>query len=178
MYDVDLVSSVPILVTEKVEASLSSLLLDVGEMLTVRERVDLAFGIACAVEYLHGHLGVAHGLITGETVFVTRQLNAKLLDPSAAFLVTGKLSEHAATLANDMKQLVDLLLSLLSNISPAFSFVCGRLRGIAGGVESIDRKDECMSLSELRTVLDGLRLTAEYRCYPRGRQLLCHGLEE
>ena len=180
VYDVDVLLSVPMLVMEKVETSLSSLLRDVSQMVTVRERVDLAFGIVCAVEYFHDHLGVAHGLISGQTVFVTRQLSAKMLDPSSAFLLTGKPSQHTATLANDIKQLVDLLLSVLNDMGPAFSFVCERLRAIAVGAERIymERKDECKSLSELRTVLDGLRLTAEYRCCPRGRQLFCQDLGE
>ena len=42
VYDVDVVSSIPMLEMEKVETSLSSLLGDVGDMVTVRERVDLA----------------------------------------------------------------------------------------------------------------------------------------
>ena len=58
MYDVDVSSSVPMLVMEKVETPLSSLLRDVGNMVTVRERVDLAFGIVCALEYFHVHLRV------------------------------------------------------------------------------------------------------------------------
>ena len=173
VYHVDLVSSVPMLVMERVETSLSSLLHDVSSMVTVRERVDLAFGIVCAVEYFHDHLGVAHGLISGETVFVTQQLSAKMLNPPSAFLLTGKLPEHTATLANDIQQLVDLLLFLLNDIGPAFSFACDRLRAIVVGAERMERKDECKSLSELKTVLDGLRLTAEYRCCPRGRQLFC-----
>ena len=72
---------------EKVETLLSSLLVGVGDMVTARERVYLAFGITCAVDYFHDHLRVAHGLINGETVFVTQQLCAKLLYRS-----TGRLS--------------------------------------------------------------------------------------
>ena len=101
-----------------------------------------------------------------------------MLDPSSAFLLTGKPSERTATLANDIKQLVDLLLSLLNDMGPAFSFVSERLRVIAVGAERMERKDECKSLSELRTVLDGLRLNAEYHCCPRGRQLFCQDLGE
>ena len=56
VYDVDVVSPIPLLELEKVETSLSSVLRDVGQMVTVRERVDLAFGIVCAVEYFHGQL--------------------------------------------------------------------------------------------------------------------------
>ena len=82
---------------EKVETSLSSLVCDVGDIVTVRERVDLAFGIVCAVKDFHEQLKVAHGLISCDTVFITQQLSAKLLDPSAAFLLTGKLSEIAVS---------------------------------------------------------------------------------
>ena len=64
VYDVDVVSSVPILEIEKLEKSLSSLLGDVGAIWLPceLERVDLAFGIVCAVEYFHEQLRVAHGV--------------------------------------------------------------------------------------------------------------------
>ena len=160
VYDVDVVSSIPML---KVETSLSSLLDDVGDMVTVRERVDLAFGIVCAVEYFHEQLSlrVAHGLISCDTVFVTQQLRAKLLDPSAAFLLTG----NAVSCVGDIKQLVEILLSLLSATCPAFLFACDRLRDIAGGVDRVERKGDCYynSLSEMKGLLDGLQQTAEYR---------------
>ena len=178
VYAVDIVSSIPVLMMEKVESSLSSILRDVGEKVTARERVDLAFGIVCAVDYFHNQLSVAHGLISCDTVFVTQQLSAKLLDPSAAFLLTGKLSEHAVSCAGDIKQLVQILLSLLSDICPAFLFACDRLRDIAVGVERMEGKGECNSLSEMKGLLDGLCQTAEYRCCPRGRHLLCQGLSE
>ena len=160
---------------EKVETSLSSLLRDVGDMVSVRERVDLAFGIVCAVEYFHDQLRVAHGLISCDTVFVSQQLSAKLLDPSAAFLLTGKLSEHAVSCVGDIKQLVEILLCLLSDTCPAFLLACDRLRDIADRVE---RKGGCYSMSEMKGLLDGLQQTAEYRCCSRGRQLACHGLGE
>ena len=139
VYDVDVVSSVPMLEMEKVETSLSSLLGDVGDMVTVRERVDLAFGIVCAVEYFHEQLKVAHGLISCDTVFVTQHPRAKLLDPSAAFLLTGKLSEQAVSCVGDIKQLVEILLSLLSATCPAaaFLFACDCLRDIAVGVDRV-----------------------------------------
>ena len=178
VYDVDVVSSVPMLVMEKVETSLSSLLYDVGQMVTMRERVDLALGISCAVEYFHDHLRVAHGLISGDTVFVTQQLSAKMLDPSAAFLLTGNVCEHAATLADDIRQLVHLLLCLLSDICPAFSFACERLRDVAAGAESADRKGDFKSLSKVKALLDDLRHTAEYSSCSRRRQLLCQEIAE
>ena len=168
----------PMLEMEKVETSLSSLLRDMGDMVSVRERVDLAFGIVCAVEYFHNHLRVAHGLISCDTVFVTQQLSAKLLDPSAAFLLTGKLSEHAVSCVGDIKQLVEILLSLLSDTCPAFLFACDRLSEIAVGVNRMERKGDCYSMSEMKGLLDGLQQTAEYRCCPRGRQLVCQGLGE
>ena len=178
VYEVDVLSSMPILHMEKVETSLSSLLCDVGNRVTVRERVDLAFGIVCAVEYFHEQLIVAHGFISCDTVFVTQQLSAKLLDPSAAFLLTDKLCEHAVSCASDIKQLVEILLSLLTDKCPDFLLACDLLRDIAIGVERQERKGDCNSLSEMKTLLDGLQQTAEYRCCPRGRQLLCQGLGE
>jgi hypothetical protein len=56
---------------EKVEARLSSLLVDVGDMVTVRERINLASDIVSATEYFHDHLHISHGLISEDTVFVT-----------------------------------------------------------------------------------------------------------
>ena len=121
--------------------------------------------------YFHDHLKMAHGLITGDTVFVTQQLSAKVLDPSAAFLVTCMVSDHAVTFTDDIKQLVDLVLSLLGDVSPAFSLACVRLRDIAVGVEGVKGNGDCRPL--VKSVLEDLRQTAEYRTCPRGRQLLC-----
>ena len=143
VYDVDVGSTVPTLVMEKVETSLSSLLHDVGDVVRVRERVDLAFGIVCAVEYFHDHLRVAHGLISCDTVFVTQQLSAKLLDPSAAVLLSGKLCDPAMTFADDIEQLADLLLSLLGDVFPALTVACERVCDIAVGVENMDGKGDC-----------------------------------
>ena len=176
VYEMDVRSSMPILHMEKVETSLMSLLCDVGDRVTVRERVDLAFGIVCAVEYFHEQLRVAHGFISCDTVFVTQQLSSKLLDPSSAFLLTGKLCEHAVSCAGDIKQLVEILLSLLTDTCPDFLFACDLLRDIAVGVGRGERKGDCNSLSEMKTLLDGLQQTAEYRSCPRGRQLLCQVL--
>ena len=93
---------------------------------------------------------MAHGLIACDTVFVTQQLKAKLLDPSAAFLLTGRLSGHAVSCVGDIKQLVQILLSLLIATCPAFLFACDRLRDIAVGVDRVERKGDCYydSLSE------------------------------
>ena len=176
VYHVDVVPTVPTLVMEKVETSLSSLLNDVGDVVRVRERVDLAFGIVYAVEYFHDHLRMAHGLISGDTVFVTQELSAKLLDPSAAFLVTGKLWDPAMTFTDDIKQPADLLLSVLSDVCPALTLACDRLRDIAVGIESVDGKGDCGSLFEFKHVLDGLYQTEEYRSCPYGRQQLCQEL--
>ena len=163
---------------EKVETSLSSLLYDVGNMVTMRERVDLAFGIVCAVEYFHAHLSVAHGLINGDTVFVSQQLSAKMLDPSAAYLVTGILPDPAVTFADDIEQLVQLLLSVLRDVCPAFVVACDRLRDECVPVEIVGGQNDCRSLVNLVSVLDDLRHTAEYCSCPRGRLLLCQELCE
>ena len=178
VYYVDIISSIPMLGMEKVETSLSSLLCDVGDRVSVRERVDLAFGIVCAVEYFHDQLRASHGLISCDTVFVTQQLNAKLLDPSAAFLLTGKLSSESR--AGDIKSTVEILLSLLSDTFPDFLLACDRLRDIAVDVEHerVERKGDCNSLSEMKGLLDSLQQTTEYRRCPRGRQLVCESLGE
>ena len=172
-YDVCSLKSVPILVMEKVETSLSSLLLDVGDMVTVRERIDLAFGIVSAIEYFHDHLKMTHGLISGDTVFVTQQLSAKMLDPSAAYLLSGRLPDPAVTFEDDMEQLIHLLQRMLSDVCP-----CDRLRTIAVGCKNVDGKGDCMTFWTLFEFMDGLRQTAEYCCGLRGRQLLCQDLCE
>ena len=166
IYDVDVLRSVPMLVMERVETSLSSLLLDVGDRVTVRERINLAFGIVSAVEYFHDHLKVTHGLISGDAVFITQQLSAKMLDPSAAYLLS-KLPDPAVTFEDDMEQLIHLLLRILSDVCP-----CDRLRAIAVGAKNVNGQGECR-LKPLFEFFYGLRQTAEYYCCPRSRQLLC-----
>ena len=173
IYDVGILRSVPMLVMERVETSLSSLLLDVGDRVTVRERINLAFGIVSAIEYFHDHLKVTHGLISGDAVFITQQLSAKMLDPSAAYLLTGKLPDPAVTFEDDLEQLIHLLLGILSDVCP-----CDRLRAITVGVKNVDGKGDCRTLRLLFEFLDGLRQTAEYCCGLRGRQLLCQDLCE
>ena len=79
-------------------------------------------------------------------MFVTQQLRAKLLDPSASFLLTWKLSEHAVSCLGDIKQLVEILLSLLSATCRAFLFACDRLRDIAVGVDRVERKGDSVLL--------------------------------
>jgi hypothetical protein len=49
-------------------------------------------------------------------VFVTQQLNAKLLDPLAASVVTGKLPDPAGSFQSDLEQLSKLLVYLLSDV--------------------------------------------------------------
>jgi hypothetical protein len=163
IYDICFLQSVPTLVIEKVETPLSSLLLDVGEMVTLRERVNLAFGIMSAVEYFHDHLNMSHGLICSDTVFVTQQLTAKLLDPLAAYLVTGKPPDSAVGLQSDLEQVTKLLLHLLSDV-----WSCDLLQSIR--LEEVDRKGHC--LRPFLEFLDGIRQTAEYCLCPH-RHLLC-----
>jgi hypothetical protein len=64
-----------------------------------------------ATEYFHDHLHISHGLISEDTVFVTHWLSTKLLDPSAAYLITGKLPDSAASFQEDVEQLIGLLLA-------------------------------------------------------------------
>ena len=92
-------------------------------------------------------------------------------------LLTGKLSEHAVSCVDDIKQLVEILLSLLSATCHAFLFACDCLRDIAVGVDRVERKDDCY-YDSLSGLLYGLKQTAEYRCCPRGRQLVCQGFGE
>ena len=67
---------------------------------------------------------VAHGFIScaSDTVFVTQQLSAKLLDPSAAFPPTdGKVVRGACSFV--CKQLVEILLSLLTDTCPILVYL-------------------------------------------------------
>ena len=100
---------------------------------------------------------MAHGLISCDTV----QLSAKLFDPSAAFLLTGKLSEKAVSCVGDIKQLIEILLSLLSDTCPAFLFACNRLRDIAVGVDRVERKGDYYSVSEMKALLNTVVVHAD-----------------
>ena len=104
-----------------------------GDRVTVRERINLAFGVVSAIEYFHDHLKATHGLISGDVVSITQQLSAEMLDPSAAYLLTGKLPDPAVTFEDGMQKLIHLLLRMLSDVSP-----CDRLRTIAVGVKNVD----------------------------------------
>ena len=69
VYEIGVLASVPVLIMEKAETWLLSVLCDIRQLATTRERVDLTLGIVCTVGYFHDHLKVADGLISSATVF-------------------------------------------------------------------------------------------------------------
>jgi hypothetical protein len=170
LYDVGFFRSFPMLMMERMEAPLSSLLSHVGDEVTLRERVDVAFGIVSAIDYFHNHLNTTHGLISGGTVFVTQQLSAKMLDPLSACLVTGKLPDPAVTFADDMEKVIDLLTYLLNDV-----LSCDYLRAMAISFQKPDGHSLMTSL--LFDFLDGVRRSDEYCHCPR-RQLMCQDRNE
>jgi hypothetical protein len=161
----------PMLVMEKIETSMFFLLGEGPDILNVKERVDLACGIVHAVDYFHHHLKVPHGLIRTETVFITSQMTAKVLDPIAAFLVTGETQDIGALFEDDIKQLVGILLMLLNDHQAPLASVCTRLQEIADSIKSGDNKRDKVSSSHLITLLSRLRQTEQYRSCPRLSQL-------
>jgi hypothetical protein len=69
-------------------------------------------------QYVHDHLKVVHCLTNENTVLITRQIPAKLLDYTAAYLATGKISDQATNFQGDVQQLIQLLLSILGDVCP------------------------------------------------------------
>ena len=50
----------------------------------------------------------------------------------------------------------------MSSTCPAFLFACERLRDIAIGLDRVERKGDCYSMSEMKGLLDGV-ITANRR---------------
>ena len=166
-YGVSFNSSGAMMVMEKVETSLSSLLCDMDKLMTVRERVNLAFGIVSAIGYFHHHLEVTYGLLNGDIVFVTSELRAKLLDPSAVYVLTGKTPDPAITFEDDLVQLTSLLQTVLSDVCPALVSACDRLRAMASVLGSTNHRFSDISTFHLEAELDRIRRTAAYRSVSR-----------
>jgi hypothetical protein len=161
-YGVTFDASGAMLVIEKVETSLSSLLCDKTKVMTVYEKVNLAFGILSAMGYFHHHLEVPYGLLTGDTVFVTSNLRAKLLDPSAVYMLTGKTPDPGTSLEDDMVQLMSLLQSVLEDDCPALKSACSRLRSMAIMLNRGSRGYSYLSTFHMAAVLDSVRQSVGY----------------
>ena len=158
------------LVMEKVVTSLSDVLDDsvVNEEMNVHERVDISYGIVCAVDYLHYQMGIIHGYISPTTVFITSRLTAKLLDPAASGLTHDKICQRAESYDDDLHQLICLLIKLYGSYSQ-FSSVCRHFWSII----SRDKKsrDKVVSTTELLELIDELKHNEEYSCSSRRREL-------
>ncbi len=62
--------------------------------MNVRERVNISYGIVCAVDYLSSR-GNHSSYINPTTVFITSRLTTKLLDPAASCLMHDKVCQRA-----------------------------------------------------------------------------------
>lgn len=67
-------------VSELLESSLSELISGLNETLNLRERTDLAVGVACGLRHLH-RMGFVHGSVRPDHVLITYSMTAKLTLP-------------------------------------------------------------------------------------------------
>ena len=172
-FGVRFVDSSPKLLTERLEMPLSKLMSQMGDSLTVRERVDLAFGVVAAVDYLHRHLQVVHGMLSYDHVFVTCQVTAKVLDPKAASLLSNDSFSCSSLVANDMKQLGCLIALLIPDGSLVMSSASASLQTIVELL--VLGKDDVVPFAraQLLEALQGVRGTKQYRSCPPKRMLHC-----
>jgi hypothetical protein len=163
----------PKLLTEKLEFRLSKLMTQMGDILTVRERVDLAFGIVSAVDYLHRHLGVIHGNLCDDHVFVTCRVTAKVLDPQAASLLCGDSFGRPGLISGDMRQLGCLIASLIPSGYLVMSSASATLETIVE-LLVLGKCDVIPSAKfHILEALQGVRKTRQYRSCPPKRTLRC-----
>ena len=168
------------LVMEDIETSLSQLLTDVGDDLSLRERLDIALGCVCAVDYLHHQLGLSHGLLTADYIFCSSSLSVKVLDPFAAALINGEGDHLSGTQQDDFQQLGHILIALFQDSfddidssgcddSGEYCLHMRRLRTALQGV--IDKKEVARYSSEIMAMLQGIRKTDQYKQSRSKRQL-------
>ncbi|XP_062502964.1 zinc finger protein 883-like isoform X1 [Corticium candelabrum] len=171
-YGVTVSTCSDMLVMEKVVTSLSDVLADsdVNDEMNVRDRVDISYGIVCAVDYLHHQVGIIHGYISPTTIFITSRLTAKLLDPAASCLVHNKICQRAESYEEDLHQLICLLIKLYDSCSQ-FSSVCLRLCNMISRDEINKPREKCVSTTDLLELIDELRQNDEYSCSSRRREL-------
>lgn len=171
-----------VLVMENVITSLSRLIDDIGDQLSLRERLDIAVGCVSAVDYLHHQLGVGHGMLTCEYVFVSSTLTAKILDPTAVVLINGQDSLTSHGSQDDILQLGRLLLALFRGVVLDIesdlwddSGQCSELHNLCNVLRlMVDFKGiGAPSSDELLSSLEGVRQTDLYRQCPPKRDLRC-----
>ena len=169
-YGVTVSTGGDMLVMEKVVTSLSDVLDDsvVNDEMNVHERIDISYGIVCAVDYLHHQVGIIHGYIGPTTVFITSRLTAKLLDPAASCLLHDKICQRDESYDDDLHQLICLLIKLYGS-SSQFLFVCRHFWSIIS--HDKQSRDKVVSTTELLELIDELKLNEEYICSSRRREL-------
>lgn len=170
LFDVTMNFSGPMLVTEKVETSLSNLMCDVGHKVTTRERVDLVVGVVSAVDYLHSHLGIVHGLLNTDTIFFTSQLTAKVLHPAAALLLNDELRQFSHSPTDDVGQLGLVLLQIFEGSCLEDNIAFSSLQSI---VDRMIIGLEDLPLSHVLSALWLLRTTKDYLDSPAKRLISC-----
>ena len=67
-------------VSELLESSLSELISGLNETLNLRERSDVAMGVACGLSHLH-RMSVVHGSVRPDHILITYTMTAKLTIP-------------------------------------------------------------------------------------------------
>ena len=171
-YGVTVSSCCDMLVMEKVVTSLSDVLDDsvVNDEMNVHERVDISYGIVCAVDYLHHQVGIIHGYISPTTVFITSRLTAKLLDPAASCLIHDKICQRAESYDDDLHQLICLLINLYDSY-PQFLSVRHRLCDMISRDKINKSSDKVASTRELLELIDEVKRNEEYNYSSRRREL-------
>ena len=171
-YGVAVSTGSDMLVMEKVVTSLSDVLNDsvMNNEMNVHERVDISYGIVCAVDYLHHQVGIIHGYISPTTVFITSRLTAKLLDPAASYLLHDKICQRAESYDDDLHQLICLLIKLYDSY-PQFSSVSRRLCEMISRDKINKSSDKVVSTRELLELINELKHDEEYSCSSRRREL-------
>lgn len=160
------------LVMENIETSLSQLLADVGDDLSVRERIDIAVGCMCAVDYLHHQLRISHGMLTTDYIFCSSSLSVKILDPFAVALISGEDGHLSGTQQDDFRQLGGILVSLFQGIfadidsnpcddSGEYRLDMGCLHTALLGMT--DKSGVDFDANEVMTLLERIRETDQYK---------------
>lgn len=168
------------LVMESVTTSLSRLLDEIGQQLSLRERVDIAIGCVSAVDYLHHHLRVRHGMLTRDFIFCSRSLAAKVLDPMAVALVNGNVPQMCATVEDDIQQLGHILLALFHGVvlggNCGVSDECGQccephLLRYGLRLMAEEHVSRVLSCEAILSMVEGMRKTDQYKQCPPSREL-------
>ena len=173
-YEVIISSLGPVLLIEKVETSLLNLLVTVGDEVSVRERVNLSLGIVSAVDYFHRQLGIVHGLVHAHNICITSQFTAKLLDPAAALLVYAQVRNSAASFADDIRHLVQVLHMILKDAFPAISLAWGlveRILIVGTNMYGTEGEEKDTQTMQMLTLLEQIRQTSEYGSCSKGLEL-------